>query len=148
MADDKTPFDAFLSSFKSFGANLDLPGPQVDQMLDYHRKNLQALQEAAQAASAGGQSLMAKQREALEESLARIAEMVQSVPSAASDPGAGFGDQSDLARQSFEMALKNAGEMQQIATESGSEVFNILRARMEESLSELTAGLSGGDKKG
>ncbi|MEO0682338.1 MAG: TIGR01841 family phasin [Pseudomonadota bacterium] len=143
---DKTPMDSFMDAFKTFGADLKLPGPQVDELLDHHRKNLQALQEAAQVASAGGQTMLEKQRAALEESLAAVADMVQKAPEAAKEPTSMISDQAELARKSFEMALKNAGEMNEIARESGMEAFNILRARMQESLSELTAGMTPGKK--
>lgn len=143
---DKTPMDSFMDAFKTFGADLKLPGPQVEDILDHHRKNLQALQEAAQVASAGGQSMMEKQRAALEESLAAVADMVQRAPEAAKEPSNMMQDQAELARKSFEMALKNAGEMNEIARESGMEAFNILRARMEQGLSELTGGMTPGNK--
>lgn len=143
---DKNPMDSFMDLFKDFGSDLNLPSVEVDSILDHHRKNLQALQDAAQSASAGGQSLMAKQRAALEEALAEISDAVQNAPGAASDPGQAMSGQADLARKSFEMAVRNATEMGDIVRDSGTETFDILRARMEESLSELTGGMLGKKK--
>ena len=138
---DNNPMNSFLDMFKDFGANLNVPKPQIEEVLDHHRKNLQALQEAAQAASAGGQAMMSKQREALEEALADIAGAVQSAPDNVSDPSKLASDPAELARKSFEMTVKNASEMQEIMRQSGTETFEILRARMEESMSELTGGM-------
>ena len=140
---DKNPMNSFLDMFKDFGADLKLPTPEVDQILDHHRKNIQALQDAAQAASKGGQNLMVQQRDALEEALSGIAEMVQGAPEAAKNPSKLMSDPTELARKSFEMTLKNATDMQQIVSESGTETFNILRNRVEEGMSELTGGLLG-----
>lgn len=137
------PMNSFLDMFKDFGSNLNLPTPQVDEILDHHRKNIQAFQDAAQAASTGGQNLMAQQRAALEETLSGIAEIVQNAPNAVSDPASMMSDQADFARKSFEATVKNATDMQEIVRESGTETFNILKGRVEESISELTGGVMG-----
>ncbi len=142
---DNDPMQSFMSMFKDFGTNLKLPTPEVDTILDHHRKNLQAWQEAATATSAGGQAMMEKQRQALEQALGNIAGMVQDASANASDPGKMIGDPAALAAKSFEMTVSHASEMSEIARESGAETFNILRNRVEESIAELTSG--GSDKK-
>ena len=48
---DNPQLTAFVDMFKDFGSNLNLPGPQVNDLVDHHRKNIQALQDAASAAS-------------------------------------------------------------------------------------------------
>ncbi|MEM7268222.1 MAG: TIGR01841 family phasin [Pseudomonadota bacterium] len=142
MADDN-PMNSFFNMFKDFGDGLNLPTAQVDDVLDHHRKNLQALQDAAQVASAGGQAMMNKQREALEATLSNITEMVQDASSSASDPSKMMGEPMNLAARSFEMTVTHASEMSQIAQESGAEAFNILKNRVEEGFSELTSGAVG-----
>ncbi|MEL7462818.1 MAG: TIGR01841 family phasin [Pseudomonadota bacterium] len=143
---DKNPMNAFMDMFKDFGSNMNVPTPQIEDVLDYHRKNLQALQDAAQASSAGGQAMIAKQREALEGALADISDMVQGASEGAKDPSKMMGGGADLATKSFEMTVKHASEMSEIARESGTETFNILKNRVEESLSELTGGMMGSKK--
>lgn len=143
---DKNPMNSFMDMFKDFGANMNVPTPQIEDVLDHHRKNLQALQDAAQASSAGGQAMIAKQREALEETLAGISDMVQGASGAAAEPGKMLGGGTDLASKSFEMTVKHASEMSEIARESGTETFNILRSRVEEGLSEMTGGMMGKKK--
>ena len=118
-----------------------LPGPQVNDIVDYHRRNIQALQDAAQTASAGGQALMGKQREALEEALAEIAEMVQSAGASGPDPSQMMANQAEFAKKSFETTIRNATEMGGIVRDSGAEAFEVLKTRMEESLTELSSGL-------
>lgn len=138
---DNNPANMFMDMFKNFGGDLKLPGPQVNDILDYHRRNIQALQEAAQTASAGGQALMGKQREALEEALADITEMVQSTTSGGMDPSQMMTSQAEFAKKSFETTVKNAGEMTGIVRDSGAEAFGVLKARVEESMSEISGGL-------
>lgn len=130
---DKSPQAPFMDMFQKFGENLKLPGPEISDIVDYHRKNIQALQDAAQASSSGAQAMMAKQREALEETLAGIAEMVQQ-PGSAENAMTG---QTDIARKAFETTIKNATEMGEIMRDSGAESFEILKKRMEESIEEI-----------
>lgn len=138
---DKNPANMFMDMFKSFGSDLKLPGPQVNDVLDYHRRNIQALQEAAQMASAGGQALMGKQREALEETLADIAEMVQSGTQGGADPSQMMTNHAEFAKKSFETTVKNATEMGEIVRSSGTDAYGVLKTRVEESISEISSGL-------
>lgn len=138
---DKTPTNMFMDMFKSFGGDLNLPGPQVNDVLDYHRRNIQALQDAAHSASAGGQALMSKQREALEEALADITEMVQNASQSGADPSQIMTSQTEFAKKSFETTVKNATEMTGIVRDSGTEAFEVLKTRVEESISEISGGL-------
>ena len=63
MADSsKNPF---MDMFQDFGKSMSIPSPDINSMMEYHRKNLQALQAAAQVGSSSAQTLMGKQREAL-----------------------------------------------------------------------------------
>ena len=141
MADSKDQMTAFTDMFKDFGKNLNIPGPDVNEIVDHHRRNIQALQDAASAASSGGQEILAMQRAQLEEALKDIAEMVQNSMSGASDPSKMMADQAEFAKKSFETAVKNASEVGEALRGSGEETFNILRARMEESVAELSSGL-------
>lgn len=140
---DNDPMSSFMNMFKDFGSNLNVPTPQVDTLLDSYRKDLQAWQDAARVTSEGGQAMLEKQREALEQALASIAEMVQDASANATDPAKMMSDPTALSTKSFEMTLAHATEMSEIARESGTEAFNILKNRVEESLADLTGGALG-----
>lgn len=140
MADDNQ-MNAFMDMFKDFGKNLNIPGPDVNDLVDHHRKNIQAMQDAVSAASAGGQEVMNRQRAQLEDALKDIAEMVQGAMSGGVDPSKMMADQAEFAKKSFETTVKNASEVGEIVKGSSEETFNILRARMEESISELSSGM-------
>lgn len=140
MADDNQ-MNAFMDMFKDFGKNLNIPGPDVNDLVDHHRKNIQAMQDAVSAASTGGQEVMNRQRAQLEDALKDIAEMVQGAMSGGVDPSKMMADQAEFAKKSFETTVKNASEVGEIVKGSSEETFNILRARMEESISELSSGL-------
>ncbi|MEM7525839.1 MAG: TIGR01841 family phasin [Pseudomonadota bacterium] len=139
MADKSSP-NPFMDMFQKFGENLKLPGPEITDVVDYHRKNIQAMQDAAQASSAGAQAVMAKQREALEEALAGITDMVQN-PGGAENMMTG---QAEFARKAFEATMKNTKDISEIMRESGAESADILKKRIEESLEEIRTAMKPG----
>jgi len=142
---DKNPAAGLMDMFKQFGETLQVPGPDINQIVDYHRKNIQAMQDAAQVASSGAQAMMGKQREQLEATLAEVAEMVKSMSGGVSDPSGAMAKQPEFAKKSFEATIKNVTEMGEIMKGSRTESFEILKSRVEDSIEELKSGVA---KKG
>lgn len=130
---------SFMDIFNSFGHEMKVPTVDIEAVLEHHRKNLEALQKSASAASGGASSIMARQREALQEQLHEFAEMVQGYRSM---PGAqeAMSKHADFVRRSFEAAVRNASEVAQIAQKSGTESIEVLRNRIRESMEELRDG--------
>ncbi|MDW6020374.1 TIGR01841 family phasin [Mesorhizobium sp. BAC0120] len=140
----KPETESIFDMFSKLGSQMKLPKVDVEAVLDHHRKNLEALQKSVQASAAGTSSLMAKQREMLQQTLSEVADLAQNYR-AGSDPRELMSKQADFARKSFETAVKNAGEMAEIVKKSGGESIDILRERMRESMEEIRAGFE--DKK-
>jgi phasin family protein len=82
---------------------------------------------------------MAKQREALQETLGEFAEMARGYGNPG-NPQDFMSKQAEFARKSFEAAVKNAGEVAEIVRKSGSEALDILRERVEEAMEEVRSG--------
>ena len=74
----KPETDSILDMFSKFGSDMKLPKVDVETILGHHRKNLEALEKSAKAAVTGASSLVAKQREVLQETLREITDMAQS----------------------------------------------------------------------
>ena len=138
---EKKSSNPFIDMFQQFGQNLNLPQPDISTVVDYHRKNLEALQKAAQASSSGAQAAMSKQREQLEQALAEITKMVQDA-SQSKDPSKIISDQTEFARKSFDTTIKNAAEINEVLRDSSTESFNILKDRVEQSIAELQERMS------
>lgn len=134
---------SFMDLFARVGRDLNMPAVDIDTILDHHRKNFEALEKSARAAMAGTSSVIARQREMVEESLREIAEMARNYQPSG-NPKEFVGEQADLARKSFETAVKNAGEVADIVKKSGSESVDILRARIKEAMEEMRAGYNRG----
>ena len=63
----KPESDSFIDLFAQFGRDLKMPSIDIDRIIEHHRKNLETLEKTAKAATAGASSVMAKQREILEQ---------------------------------------------------------------------------------
>ncbi len=137
---DKSPTGSMFDMFQKFGENLKLPTPEVESVVNYHKKNIQAMQDAMQVASSGAQGMMAKQREQLEEGLAEITELVQGM-SGKGSPTELMSDQLEFAKKSFEKTIKNTTELGEIARDSSTESFNILQKRVQDSIQEIRSGM-------
>ncbi|TIX45077.1 MAG: phasin family protein, partial [Mesorhizobium sp.] len=59
--------DSFLDMFSRFGRDLKMPNVDVEAIISHHRKNLEALEKSARAGAAGASSLLARQREMVQE---------------------------------------------------------------------------------
>ena len=131
--------DSFMDMFGRFGRDLKLPNVDVEAILSHHRKNLEALEKSARASAAGATSLLSRQREMLEDTLREVTDMAQSYR-APGNPQELMTKQTEFARKSFEVALKNAGEVAELVKKSGAESVDILRTRIKEAMEEIRAG--------
>jgi len=130
---------SFMDMFAKLGSELKMPKVDVDAILEHHRKNLEALEKSARATASGASSIMARQRQMLEESLHEIAEMAQSYRTPGK-PQEMMARQAEFARKSFETAVKNTGEVAEMMKKSGGETLDILRDRIREAMSEIRRG--------
>lgn len=131
--------ESFIDIFGKFGRDLKLPNVDVEAILAHHARNLEALEKSARASAAGASALLSRQREMLQDTLREITDMAQSYR-APGNPQEMMQKQAAFARKSFETALKNAGEMAELARASGTESIEILRSRIKEAMEEIRAG--------
>jgi phasin family protein len=142
MARKPEETDSIFDAFSKLGSDLKLPKVDVEAILAHNRKNLEALEKSAKATAAGASSLLAKQREVLQETLREVSDMAQSFR-VRGNPQEFMARQADFARRSFEAAVKNAGEVAEIVKKSGSESIDILRARIREAMEDIRSGFEG-----
>ncbi|MDX8433996.1 phasin family protein [Mesorhizobium sp. M4B.F.Ca.ET.215.01.1.1] len=135
--------DSFLDMFSRFGRDLKVPNVDVEAIISHHRKNLEALEKSARAGAAGASSLLSRQREMMQDALREITDLAQNYR-APGNPQELMARQAEFARKSFETALKNAGEVAEMARKSGTESIEILRERIKDAMAEIRAGY---DKK-
>lgn len=135
---DKKDSNPFMDMFQNFGSSMNIPSPDLSSLMDGHRKNLEALQAAAQIGSQTSQDLMAQQRAALETALADISDAVQEAQAGITDPSAMMTTQMEMAKKSFDATVKNATEMSKTVQQGSTDAFGVLKDRVMESISEVT----------
>ena len=131
--------DSFLDMFSRFGRDLKVPNVDVEAIISHHRKNLEALEKSARAGAAGASSLLTRQREMVQEALREITDLAQNYR-APGNPQELMTRQAEFACKSFETALKNAGEVAEMARKSGTESIEILRERIKDAMAEIRSG--------
>jgi phasin family protein len=119
--------------FSQMLEQMQMPGVDLSRMAEDARKNMEAVQEANQAVAAGWQTLAEKQAEMFRETMERW----QSSMTTPSGDDASMEKQAELAREGFERALENMRELAEIASESQSKAFEIMRARFEENMKSM-----------
>jgi phasin family protein len=137
MATDNNK-NPFMDMFQDFGKSMSIPGPDMNDIMDYHRKNLQALQAAVQVGTGSAQTLMEKQREALEKALAEISDGVQNVTSSGADPAKMMSNPMDLAKRTFDTTVQTTTEMVEIVRQGNADTFEVIKDRVMESVEELS----------
>ena len=127
---------SFIDMFARLGHDLKLPSMDIERVIEHHRKNLEALEKSARAASAGASAVMTRQREMLQETLDEISAMARNYRAPASAQEL-VEKQTEFARKSFETTVKNTGEVADLMRKSGSESLDILRQRIREGMAEI-----------
>ena len=100
------------------------------------QKNMDALVEANKAAAAGYQDLFKKQMAIFEETMAEAQKHLKSFDATKLDAETAKA-QAELAKAAFEKALANMQALAESAQKANAEAYEIVSARIKESLAEL-----------
>jgi len=117
-------------------SNLKMPGLDPEAMIAAQKKNMDALVKANQAAAAGYQDLFKKQVAIFEETMAEAQKHMKAFDTTKLDADSAK-VQSELARAAFEKALTNMQLLAEAAQKANKEAYEIVSARIQESMTEL-----------
>jgi phasin family protein len=117
-------------------AGMKLPGVDPEALMSAQRKNMDALVEANKAAAAGYQDLFKKQMQIFEETMAEAKRQVASFDATRIDADKTKA-QAELFKVAFEKALSNMKELAESAQRANSDAYDIVAARIRESMTEL-----------
>lgn len=115
---------------------LKVPGFDATAVAEAQQKNLDALIEANKAAAAGYQEVFKGQVALFEESMANLQKQVSEMKMDQMSPE-GATRQVELLKDGFEKALASLTELAETAQKANTEAFEIVRARVQDSLDEL-----------
>jgi len=142
---EKKATDDLVSMFMNFGKDMKLPSPDLEALVARHKKNLEALDQAAKTAGSGASTILTRQREMVQEALDEISAMAGTLKS--SDPQSMVAAQADFAKRSFEMAIKNTSEIAGLAQKSSADAFKVLQQNMQETLEEARKAMTQATRK-
>jgi len=117
-------------------SSMQVPGVDADAILAAQKKNMDALVEANKAAAAGYQELFKKQVSIFEETTAEAQRALKGFDATKMDAETAKA-QGELARAAFEKALSNMQALAESAQKANREAYDIVSARIQESLVEL-----------
>lgn len=137
----KPQSDFLIDMFARLGRDLHMPQIDIDRVIEHHRRNLEAFERSARAASAGASAVFDRQREMLKSTLDDINDMAGDLRT--SDPQDLVSKQADFARKGFETAVRNTGEVAGMVARSSEEALDILRKRIKDGLDEIRDGVEG-----
>jgi phasin family protein len=117
-------------------AQMKMPGIDAEALMAAQQKNMDALVQANKAAAAGYQDLFKKQMSIFEETMAEAQAHLKNFDATKLDPEKAKAS-ADLAKAAFEKALANMQALAESAQKANTEAYDIVSARIKESLAEL-----------
>lgn len=120
---------------KQFAA-LRMPGLDPEALVEAQKKNMDALVKANQAAAAGYQDLFKKQVAVFEETMAEAQKHLKGFDTTKLDADSAKA-QGELARAAFEKAIANMQMLAETAQKANAEAYQIVSARVQESMAEI-----------
>ena len=143
---DKKATDDLVSMFMNFGKDMKLPSPDLETLVERHKKNLEVLDTAAKTAGSGASAIVTRQREMVQEALDEITAMAEKMKGG-TDPQTMMAAQTEFAKRSFETAIKNTSEIAGLAQKSSTEAFKVLQQNMQDTLEDARKMMMGQTKK-
>jgi phasin family protein len=132
--DPFTAANPFIDMLRQFGDNLQVPKVDLDQMVEAHRKNIEALTQSATAAAEGAQAMAQKQREVVEAGLRVASRLAQELRTHGDQ---NLARQTEFAKKVFDIAVRGAQDTAQLTRMSTGDAVKILQDRMREGLEEI-----------
>ncbi len=115
-----------------------LPEIDVNSLVDYQRKNVEALTAANKMALEGVQAVAKRQVGILQETVATATEAMEALGKSGS-PQDAAAKQADLVKQAFEKTIANMRELTELTVKSNTEATETINNRIAEGLEEIKA---------
>lgn len=126
----------YAAEFAKLADRFNVPGFDVDAVLEAQRRNVEALTAANLAATEGVRALAKRQSEILQQSLDAGKKAFAKLGKAGS-PQDAAANQAQVAKEVFEKAVANAGELTALVAKTNAETAEVITARIAEGLDEI-----------
>jgi phasin family protein len=109
-----------------------LPSVDIDALLDWQRRDMEALTEANRQASEGLKALVERRNEILRETLAEWQAAVKDATSAEA-----IAKRTEAAKQGVQKAMANFRELSEMEAQARSNAWKVVQDRMQENMANL-----------
>jgi phasin family protein len=130
-ASDAAVFPGF-EDLKKLIEKFQLPSVDIDALLDWQRRDMEALTEANRQASEGLKALVERRNEILRETLAEWQAAVKDATSAEA-----ISKRAEAAKQGVQKAIANFRELSELEAQSRNNAWKIVQERMQENMATL-----------
>ena len=143
MADDNSKSDVgsagmmpWLDSLKQMAEKYKLPNVDIAALVDWQRKDMEALIEANRQANEGIRALIERRNEILGETFAEWQAAVQNLAGNMTGTDV-LSKQADIAKQGVEKAVANFRELTQLEMQANTNAWKVVQERMQENMANL-----------
>jgi phasin family protein len=119
-------------------AEFKLPPVDVEALVAAQRKNIETLSTANRLALEGMQAVAKRNMEIMQQALADMTEAMKAI-AAAEAPQAKAAKQAELLKATYEKAMQNIRELQDMIQKMSGDTLGVLNRRVSEALDELKA---------
>ena len=109
-----------------------LPNVDIDALIDWQRKDLEALTEANRQASEGIKALVERRNDILREALAEWQAAVREATSAEA-----MSKRAEIAKQGMQKAIANFRELSEMEAQARNNAWKVVQERMQENMASL-----------
>tara|TARA_R110001583_G_scaffold10419_2_gene48005 strand:+ start:9651 stop:10130 length:480 start_codon:yes stop_codon:yes gene_type:complete len=132
----------FDMDFTKFTSDFKVPGIDMNEMMAFQRKNVEALTKANKVAFDGFQAVAQRQSEIFKTLLDKVQTQGKDFAATPADnPMAAAAKQTEVAKAAYEEALATAKELSGLVSKSQEEAIALLQTRFTESLDELKGAI-------
>jgi len=139
MAKQAFPFD--FGEFSKMLQDYQVPGVDWQELMASQQKNVEALTKANQVLFEGAQAVVQREIEIMQKAMQEFAEASRELMQEG-DPQAQAQKRLELAKASFEAALRNMRELAELAGRSNREALELINQRAIESFDEIRSALT------
>lgn len=146
-----TDFSKFAEQWEKFdfaqvADQFKVPGLDAQALVEYQKRNLEAVASANKIALEGAQAVFRRQAEIVRKSVEDASKALSEL-NAAETPRDKMVKQAELAKQVYEAAVANLQELTELASKANGEAAGLLSARVSESFGEFTSEVKKTAKK-
>jgi phasin family protein len=121
-----------LDDLRKLVERLQLPGVDVTALIDWQRKDMEAIAEANRQAFEGIKALVNRRNQIVQETLAQLPAAISAATGADALP-----KHAEAARTGIEKAVANFRELSQMEAQVRNDAWKVLQDRMQENLGNL-----------